>query len=114
MPFISPKLPALLLALGAAYLASGEAAAAYRVYQYVISAAGPVATPRAYLDTSTLPPTAYQTYHGSTLVQVDLLRSWPCYGDTSQRPYCPAPGDQNFAPPTEATAHPLPGVSYEN
>lgn len=86
-----------------------NAHAAYRVYQYVVRSAEKAAVPLAYLDTSTLPPMAYQTYHGSNLIEVELLRSWPCPGDTSQRPFCPAPGDQILTLP--AAAAPSPGSS---
>ncbi len=104
------------------FLDFSSAPAAYRVYQYVIRSAENPAIPLAYLDTSTLPPLAYQTYHGSNLVEVELLRSWPCGGDTSGRPYCAAPGDQFLAaqeepaPPAMAPVppSPSPGSSYEN
>jgi hypothetical protein len=102
MPFIKSSRSFLYLGLLGMAFAAPPAWSAYRVYQYVITAAQPSKPPLAFLDTSTLPPTAYQAYHGSTLIQVDLLRSWPCHGDTSRRPYCLAPGDQSIARPEAA------------
>ena len=85
--------------------------AAYRVYQYVVRSSENPAVPWAYLDTSTLPPLAYQAYHGSNLIEVELLRSWPCPGDTSHQAICVAPGDTQLNGPALSSS---PGSSYEN
>ena len=103
--------------LGTALFSFSSADAAYRVYQYVIRSSENPALPLAYLDTSTLPPVAYQAYHGSNLIEVELLRSWPCPGDTGRRPFCEAPGDQllnDLTTSISSPASPLPGSSYEN
>ena len=43
----------------------------------------------AELVTSTLNPLAYIAYHGGKeSVEVNLLRSWQCMGDTSNSPVC--------------------------
>lgn len=47
----------------------------------------------AYLVTSTMDPVTYQSYHGGeSAIDVDLVRTWTCPGDTSQfKPLCPSP-----------------------
>lgn len=70
--------------------------AEYRVYQYYVRATYPMPQDQeAYLATSTLDPVSYTAYHGgSESIEVDLLRSWMCPGNTAQMQFCPAPLDR--------------------
>ncbi len=68
--------------------------AEYRVYQYVIK--NKVATSKnseGVIVQSTLDPTSYIAYNGgSTLVAIDLVRTWICPGNTGQhKDTCPSP-----------------------
>lgn len=65
----------------------------YRVYQYHIKARHPSSVSQEpYLITSTLSPTSYLAYHGGQQsLEIDLLRSWMCYGNTSYEKTCPPP-----------------------
>jgi hypothetical protein len=67
--------------------------AEYRVYQYHIKARHPSSVSRdPYLITSTLSPTSYLAYHGgSQTLEIDLLRTWMCYGNTSYKDTCAPP-----------------------
>lgn len=50
---------------------------------------------QSYLTTSTLDPVSYMAYHGgSESIEVDLLRSWICLGNTAKEQFCPAPLDK--------------------
>ena len=62
----------------------------YRVYQYYVrSKIEGITIVAAELVTSTLDPTAYVAYHGGNeSVEVNLLRSWQCMGDTSKAQIC--------------------------
>jgi hypothetical protein len=62
----------------------------YRVYQYYIRPLVSNINPtNAQVVTSTLNPTSYAAYHGGKLsVEVNLLRSWVCMGDTSKQSVC--------------------------
>ena len=62
----------------------------YRVYQYYVrSKVQNINPPKAELVTSTLNPTSYAAYHGGKLsVEVSLLRSWVCMGNTSHSQVC--------------------------
>ena len=62
----------------------------YRVYQYYVRTKVDNITPgNATLVTSTLNPTSYAAYHGGKLsLEVNLLRSWVCMGDTSKQSVC--------------------------
>lgn len=73
-------------------LISTQAIAEYRVYQYSID----------YLDTNnqieknviistTLNKTAYKTYYGINQQNIQLLRTWICPGNTSQKLICLSP-----------------------
>jgi len=65
----------------------------YRVFQYLVRSK--YFQPREngpYIVTSTFDPTTYISYHGGeSSLQVELLRSWMCYGDTSKKKYCHPP-----------------------
>lgn len=67
--------------------------AEYRVYQYYIKAKHPYGVDQEpYLVTSTLSPQGYLAYHGGgASLQIDLLRTWMCYGDTSYKETCAPP-----------------------
>lgn len=62
----------------------------YRVYQYYVRSKIQNITPvGAELVTSTLNPVAYIAYHGgSESIEVNLLRSWQCMGNTAKEPVC--------------------------
>lgn len=69
---------------------SSLAFAEYRVYQYYVRSKIQNITPQTTdLVTSTLNPLAYIAYHGgSESIEVNLLRSWQCMGNTSNLPVC--------------------------
>lgn len=62
----------------------------YRVYQYYVrSKVSNINPPNAQVVTSTLNPTSYAAYNGGKLsVEVNLLRSWVCMGNTSHKDVC--------------------------
>ena len=62
----------------------------YRVYQYYVRSKTQNINPsNATLVTSTLNPISYAAYHGGKLsVEVNLLRSWVCLGNTSKQDVC--------------------------
>lgn len=62
---------------------SNESKGEYRVYQYLIQNKNNLEQ-QPYLDQSTLDPVSYQSYHGgSKSIEIGLLRSWICRGNTS-------------------------------
>lgn len=72
---------------------SSSAMAEYRVYQYYVkSKIENVNSPKAEIVTSTLNPQAYIAYNGGTLsVEISLLRTWLCMGNTSKQELCTFP-----------------------
>jgi hypothetical protein len=62
----------------------------YRVYQYYVrSKVQNINSPNAQIVTSTLNPISYAAYNGGKLsVEVNLLRSWVCMGNTSHQDIC--------------------------
>ena len=62
----------------------------YRVYQYYVrSKTQNITTVGAELVTSTLNPVSYLAYHGGgESLEINLLRSWQCMGNTSKIPVC--------------------------
>lgn len=62
----------------------------YRVYQYYVRPKiQNITVVEAELVTSTLDPVSYIAYHGGQeSVEVNLLRSWQCMGNTSKLPVC--------------------------
>lgn len=72
--------------------------AEYRVYQYLVKSTNTqamvnVAQARPIL--STLNPVAFRAYHGGSLVDLTLMRSWMCVGYTGQgEDVCPAPSER--------------------
>lgn len=78
-------------------LMSFNALAEYRVYQYIHynKMAGSEDEPSSFIKVSTLSPQSYIAYHGgSTLVTVDLMRTWVCPGNTAKKDICKSPYDQ--------------------
>lgn len=71
-------------------LSFSEAFAEYRVYQYYVkSKVQNINSPNAQIVTSTLNPVSYLAYNGGSLsVEINLLRSWLCMGNTSQQEVC--------------------------
>lgn len=62
----------------------------YRVYQYYVrSKIQNITSVPSEVVTSTLNPLAYIAYHGGhESIEVNLLRSWQCMGNTSRQPLC--------------------------
>lgn len=81
------KLNILPLFIFTLLLLSNSASAEYRVYQYVVKNKVTIKdAPNAHIVVSTLNPVTYLAYHGgSNLINVDLLRTWICPGNTGQR-----------------------------
>lgn len=71
-------------------LLSANLFAEYRVYQYYIkSKVKNLDQVSSYLVTSTLDPKSYIAYHGGyDSIELNLLRSWMCMGNTSRGPIC--------------------------
>jgi hypothetical protein len=72
--------------------------AEFRAYQYLvrsnISDGITTKTQASYL-VSTLNPQMYQSYHGGSMIQIDLLRTWMCPGYTgSRQKICDHPYDK--------------------
>ncbi len=68
----------------------------YRVYQYMVKAKNQTyRDPQSRVVISTLDPISYVAYNGGDeAVQVSLLRTWRCMGNTSQLSPCPSPLDK--------------------
>jgi hypothetical protein len=64
--------------------------AEYRVYQYFTQTKLQNLTNVPYeIVTSTLDPKSYVAYHGGPeSLEVKLLRSWMCFGNTSKQEVC--------------------------
>ena len=80
------KIALFLLMSTMALPAFGE----YRVYQYYVrSKTKNISPSNAQIVTSTLNPTSYASYNGGKLsIEVNLLRSWVCMGNTSHKDVC--------------------------
>ncbi len=76
-----------------------SANAEYRVYQYYIkSKTSNISAPNAQLVTSTLDPVSYAAYHGGKLtLDINLLRSWICFGNTSKKDLCTISDGREFS-----------------
>jgi hypothetical protein len=87
------------------FLFSSVINAEYRVYQYYVRPkVQNLTNVGAELVTSTLNPVSYVAYHGgNTTVEVNLLRSWLCLGDTSERPICTISNGEELTPQTRNT-----------
>lgn len=74
-------------------LSSTLAFAEYRVYQYYVKAKNSFKKdPSAYLVTSSLDPTSYISYHGGAQsIEIDLVNTWVCKGNTSKKELCNSP-----------------------
>ena len=72
------------------FLTSTQAFSEYRVYQYYVRSKIQNLSPvGAEVVTSTLDPISYVAYHGGKdSVEVNLLRSWQCLGNTSKEQVC--------------------------
>ena len=72
--------------------------AEYRVYQYTVKnkIRSSVDQPNSNLILSTLNPVSYLAYNGgSSLINIDLLRTWICPGHTGNRKdFCKSPYDK--------------------
>lgn len=64
--------------------------AEYRVYQYyTVSKIQNLSNAPYEIVTSTLDPKSYLAYHGgSESIELNLLRSWMCPGNTSKKEVC--------------------------
>ncbi len=74
-------------------LLSSISSADVRVYQYlVLNTVETTPNPTEQIVTSTLNPIAFMAYHGGEkIVNVDLLRTWMCFGHTGSKKLCPPP-----------------------
>lgn len=74
-------------------LLSNYAIAEYRVYQYIIkNKLDSQQIGKAIVKVSTLDPVSFVAYNGGVnSVEVDLLRTWLCPGDTSKKDTCRSP-----------------------
>ncbi len=72
------------------FLLAQKAMAEYRVYQYYVrSKVSNLNASQATLITSTLDPLSYAAYNGgASSIEVNLLRSWICLGNTSKKDPC--------------------------
>ncbi len=88
-------LPLLLLGI------STSAFAEYRAFQYLVKSHDPYAVTtgaKAQYIVSTLNPQMYKSYHGGSMITVDLLRTWICPGYTGRRmAVCDHPYDKEAA-----------------
>lgn len=73
--------------------------AEYRVYQYTVKARNPFSMDqKSHVVTSTLDPQSYLAYHGgANTLKIDMVRSWMCYGDTSNKEVCLPPISRSSA-----------------
>jgi hypothetical protein len=80
-------------------LASLPVFAEYRVYQYFIRSKTDNINPSgAQVVTSTLNPRDYMAYNGGKLtIDLTLLRSWVCMGNTSHKTICDGPESKGVA-----------------
>jgi hypothetical protein len=68
-----------------------ESKGEYRIYQYLIKNKNG-SEEQPYLDQSSLDPVSYQAYHGGLkTIDISLLRSWICRGNTSYLKTCTPP-----------------------
>ena len=68
--------------------------AEYRVYQYVVTnkVLSTNEKPNSFTVKSTMSPTMYIAYHGgSELINIDLVRTRRCVGNTAKKNLCPSP-----------------------
>lgn len=73
--------------------------AEYRAYQYVVKNKVNIENqrPNNVIITSTLDPIGYLAYHGGgLLIEVELLRTWICPGNTAGQDICPSPYSQTI------------------
>lgn len=72
------------------HLIISNAHAEYRVYQYYVRSKVQNLNPTTpTLVTSNLDPKSYIAYHGGRdSIEISLLRSWLCFGNTAKSPYC--------------------------
>ena len=77
--------------------------AEYRVYQYYVRSKVLNLTPsHETLITSTLDPKTYVAYHGGRdSIEINLLRSWMCMGNTSKKPVCTISEGKEFIETTK-------------
>jgi hypothetical protein len=80
------------------FIICSNSQAEYRAYQYIVKNKINTANdqPNGHIIVSTLNPVSYIAYHGGRqMLQVDLLRTWMCPGDTSyKKDICPSPYGQ--------------------
>jgi hypothetical protein len=68
--------------------------AEYRVYQFYVKSKNPIKEDnQAHLVTSSLDPIGYSQYHGGRdSLNIDLMRTWICPGNTGNyKEYCKSP-----------------------
>lgn len=77
---------------------SASTFAEYRVYQYYVFTKVKNLNPLPpQIVTSTLDPKSYVAYHGGKdSIDVNLLRSWQCFGNTAKTPVCTVSNGNEF------------------
>lgn len=81
----------LIFFLLAIAFSSNESKGEYRIYQYLIQNKNSPEQP-PYIIQSTLDPISYQAYHGGLkTIEIGLLRSWICRGNTAYLKTCDPP-----------------------
>ncbi len=72
----------------------------YRVYQYRISTRGiEKLEGKTFIIVSTLDPIGFSSYHGGgDVINIDLLRTWMCYGNTAKKDICHSPLKEHLNP----------------
>lgn len=80
------------------FLSSSLSFAEYRVYQYyVFNKVKNLNSTAPNIVTSTLDPKSYVAYHGGNdSIEVSLLRSWQCFGNTSKNSICTVTNGNEF------------------
>ena len=76
-------------------LFSHSATSEYRAYQYMVKSIETLPDKESVISSivvSTLAPVSYVAYHGGNQsTTINLLNSWICPGDTSQKNICSSP-----------------------
>ncbi len=97
---LSIKLSNKLSIMSSILMISGVAQAEYRAYQYLVKTNDPYAVAtkaKSQYIVSTLNPQNYKSYHGGSLITVDLVRTWICSGYTGRgQKVCDHPYDKEI------------------
>lgn len=88
-----------LFLLCALFISISPLKAEYRVYQYYVKPKlENINNLTAQVVTSTLDPVSYLAYHGgSQTIEINILRSWQCMGNTANKPLCTVSDGQELS-----------------